>query len=332
MGLSAAEIEAHIAQWEQTLGRSYQNYRSKWPSRLFHHAPVENAVRILRAGQLLSRNDVRQLGVRDVASQEVVNSRADAHAFARLYFRPRTPTQFHIEGVRKPQECYRGEISAHAPILVMLVFSARSVLALRDCQFSTGNMQSHYVTSGSSAQDFAAINFSNVYHDGGTGGDHAITTARCAEVLAPSPLAIADHLQFILCRSQAERTFLLHLLGEDADRWADLIRVSDDMQVFQKEYCYVEEVSLSTRGVTFRLHPRRRDAPVRVQVEARELSTGHLVAQFGPAPLNAVPGDGKTKWITPSETALPPGNYGVKLWLEDHLAFEAELSLSPSPF
>jgi len=264
MGLTSPQIEAHIAHWEAELAASYRSYRDKWPSRLFHHAPLENAVAILQSRQLLSRRDTRALGFKDVAAQAVVNSNSAAHRYGRFYFRPRTPTQFHIEGIRKDSECWNGELSAHAPILYMFVFSARSILALQDTNFSTGNMQSPWTTHGSTFEDFQRLDFTKIYHEGGTAGDHSITTARCAEVLAPSPLPLDGHLQSVLCRSRAERQTLLHHLGDAADDWADLIRVSDDMQVFQREYCYVEEVSVANNGVVFRLHPRHHDAPILV--------------------------------------------------------------------
>jgi hypothetical protein len=296
MGLTAPQIDAHIAHWKAALRASYRSYRDKWPSRLFHHAPLENAVAILQSGQLLSRRDTRALGIRDVAAQAVVNSTSTAHRFCRLYFRPRTPTQFYIEGVRKNHECWNGELGAHAPILYMFVFSAQTVLALPDTNFSNGNMQSPYTTYGPTLEDFQQLDFTKIYHEGGIAGDHSIITARCAEVLAPSPLPLEGHLQFILCRSRAERQTLLHQLGDAADDWADLIRVSDDMQVFQREFCYVEEVSIATRGVVFRLHPRVAYAPILVQVEATRVSTGRVAASFGPAELNADPGQDFTHW------------------------------------
>lgn len=330
MGLTASKIDAHVSQWEKALRQSYRSYRDKWPSRLFHHAPLENAVSIIEKGELLSRNGVRDLDVKDVAAQEIVNSRHAAHKFSRLYFRPRTPTQFRIEGVRKDQECYNNELSAHAPILVMFVFSARAVLRLPDVQFSTGNMQSGYVSYGGSVEDFESIDFSKVYHEGGISGDYSIITARCAEVLAPSPLPLSGNIQFVLCRSQAERQTLLHSIGDLAPEWEDLIRVSDDIQVFQKEYCYVEEVSLSGRGVTFRLHPRMQPGKVLVRLKAQRISTSKVVAEFGPGDLDAIPGGGKTKWIV--ESALKPGDHRVRIWLEGHLAYDAILSLEPKPF
>jgi hypothetical protein len=332
MGLKLEEIDAHVARWEATLRASFRSYRDKWPSRLFHHAPLENAISIIQKGCLLSRNDAKGLGAKDIAAQDIVNSREAAHRYARLYFRPRTPTQFRIEGVRKDAECYNNEKTAHAPVLIMFAFSSRALLAMPDVQFSTGNMQSGSATYGPTSEDFQNIDFSKVYHEGGIDNDKSIITARCAEVLAPSPLPLAENLQFVLCRSQAERQTLLHAIGDMADQWADIVRVSDDIQVFQKEFCYVEEVALSTKGVTFRLHPRNNPGKVEVRVEAAELGTGTVVTRFGPGELDPVPGGGKSRWIAESEQPLKPGAYLVRLWLEGHLACETVQSVEPIPF
>jgi ssDNA thymidine ADP-ribosyltransferase, DarT len=116
MALSAVEAEAHIRKWEQNLDQKYYAHRKHWPSRLFHHAPLENAVQILVEGVLRSRSDPDIQLARDVAGAGVIDAREEAHKFVRFYFRPRTPTQFHIEGIRKTEEC---EFSFQAPVLVM---------------------------------------------------------------------------------------------------------------------------------------------------------------------------------------------------------------------
>jgi hypothetical protein len=61
----------------------------------------------------------------DIAGAVVIQNRDRAHQFARLYFRPRTPTQFHIEGIRKSGDYYMGY--THAPTLVMLIFDSFNV-------------------------------------------------------------------------------------------------------------------------------------------------------------------------------------------------------------
>jgi hypothetical protein len=147
------------------LTKPWYAYRANWPSRLFHHAPIENAVLLLKDGNLRSRKDDKNARASDVAAAAVLASREDAHDFARLYFRPLTPTQWHIEGIRKSTECSYGEAS-HAPILIMFVFSARSVLQSPGVKFSDRNMQISGVQPSDTEIYFSNIPFDKVFHVG----------------------------------------------------------------------------------------------------------------------------------------------------------------------
>jgi hypothetical protein len=210
VGLGQAFVEAHIARWEAKLQSPFYPHRHKWPSRLFHHSPLENAVKIILDGNLRSRDDPKNLREKDVAAETVIGYRQHAHRSVRLYFRPRTPTQYHIEGIRKLGECKFGD-NAHAPILIMFVLDARRVLTKSGIQFCDRNMQSGSAFPDDTLEYFENIPFEKVYHEGGTGGDATIIAHRCAEVLAHSPLPLAESLQWIYCRSNAERQTLLHL-------------------------------------------------------------------------------------------------------------------------
>lgn len=327
MSLSRERLENHIGQWEVALRAAAFSYRDRWPSRLFHHAPVENAVEILRSGQLLSRRDSERYRPLDVAGRDVINSRDDAHRFARLYFRPRTPTQFHIEGIRKPAEYYHGEVETHAPILIMLIFDARSVFGRDGIYFSNGNMQSPWTEFNDTDEFFDTIEFAKVYHDSAH-SDKTITWARCAEVLSEHPLALDGALQWVCCRSHAEKATLIHLLGDAAAAYHDKIIVSDDLRVFDKRFTYAEEVGVQPDGVTFRLSPRRCGGDILVQVDV-ELESGELRRAFGPGVLAATPIDAK-RWI--ARTPIPAGNHKVLVRLEDCRAFEAVLRLDEEPF
>jgi hypothetical protein len=192
MALSAVFVEDHIVKWEAELTKPWYPYRTKWPSRLFHHAPIENAVALLKDGNLRSRGDFGNSLPKDVAAASVISVRDHAHNFARLYFRPRTPTQWHIEGIRKAGECSYGDAS-HAPILVMFVFDARQVLSSVGVKFCDRNMQLGSADPNDSEVYFSTIPFEKVFHEGGTGGDRSITEHRCAEVLAESPPAAFEN-------------------------------------------------------------------------------------------------------------------------------------------
>jgi hypothetical protein len=321
MALTHDEADAHVRAWEETLAGSSYPHRRHWPSRLFHHSPLENAVRILLEGVIRSRRDPGNALPRNIAGRGVIDIRDDAHNFVRFYFRPKTPTQFHIEGIRKPEECE--EFGFQAPILIMLIFGAREILTKEGTMFSAENMQRRNTVPGENFEFFSSIPFDKVYHEGFQNWDHAVTAHRCAEVLARSPIELHPYLQWIYCRSEAERQTLIYKLGPAAEMWRQRIRVSDDIRVFNRMFTYVENVQLSAEGVIFELHPRHDGRNLSIKVEVKN-QRNELVSSLVNNDFAAYPPGGK-RWRVAG--ALEPGIYEVTIWLEDEEAFQAKLVL-----
>lgn len=126
----------------------------------------------------------------------------------------------------------------------MMVFNARNVLAIPTTKFCDRNMQLGNAEPDDSEEYFSKIPFDKVFHEGGTGGDRTIIEHRCAEVLATSPMPLAGNLQWIYCRTDAERDTLLHLLGNRKSEWASRIVISDDLLVFERKYVFVDSVTM----------------------------------------------------------------------------------------
>lgn len=328
MALSANFVDAHISRWEAYLRRQHRAYREKWPSRLFHHAPIENAVKILQDGNLRSRLDPQSKRTRDVAAAGVIDNRADAHQYARLYFRPKTPTQYHIEGIRKTNECSYGE-ATHAPVLIMFVFDAKAVLSREGIMFCDQNMQKDEASPGDTEEYFSSIPFEKVYHEGGIGGDYSIISHRCAEVLAPSPLPLEEALQWIYCRSIAEKETLLEMLGADAEIWSKKIIISNDVLVFERKFVFVDEVTLSPERILFRFNSRADRAPVDVQVSVKDAKGTQLI-KFRNSAMNPSPDPPATRWRL--DCKFPNGTYWVEIRLEGHLAYRAHVTLGDDLF
>lgn len=77
--------------------------RRWWPDFLFRVDNIEATANILNTGKLLSRAAAQTSGlmITDSASPDVIARTSDHwKQYARLYFRPRTPTQFSNEGFR----------------------------------------------------------------------------------------------------------------------------------------------------------------------------------------------------------------------------------------
>lgn len=325
MALSGPYVTEHIARWKHELASPHYPHRHIWPECLFHHAPFENAVSILSTGLLRSRNDPENPRPRDIAAREVNQARDHAHDRVRLYFRPKTPTQFHIEGIRKPGECKFGE-EAHAPILVMLVLDAHLILTQPNIRFCDRNMQKGNAVAGDDEAYFAAIPFAKVFHEGPT-SDDTIFQHRCAEVLPSSPLELAQCLRAVYFRSEPERDTVLHALGPNRQRWLQRCFVSDALKVFEKKFSFVQEIGLTREGVVFTLNPRsdRQNVEVRISISDE---AGRSVAQFYSASLAAAPPQGR--WIY--NHAFPDGIYLVRVEIDGQLAYQAPISLTDSLF
>lgn len=327
MALSEDFVDQHIAHWCEKLGSSYHSYRKHWPAWLFHHAPLETALAIITDGHLRSRNDPQRQRLRDVAAGGVIDNRQEAHGRVRLYFRPRNPTQFHVEGIRKDADCQYGP-NVHAPILVMFVLDAKRVLTRHDVAFSDRNMQRQNARSGSDESFFKSIPFASVFHEGGIGGDYSIIEHRCAEVLPISPLPLQDVLSGIWFRSEPERDTFLHKLGPAARQWRDICSVSDELKVFDKRFTFVADISLSTEGVTFRLNHRHDFEAVSVCIQVVD-SRNKVCIDFKNN-AHATFNNSQGRWIYKAK--LEPGTYLVKVQLENHEAYEATIRLDDSLF
>jgi hypothetical protein len=323
MGITQRRAERHIREWEAKFAADgFRPHRVRWPSRLFHHSVIENAAIILSQGRLLSRIDSTAHRKIDIAGTSVIQNRGRAHQFGRLYFRPRTPTQWSVEGIRKPEAYWNGDRNAHAPTLAMFVFDARKILVQEGVRFSNGNMQSGDAQDGDHDEFFDAIDFAKVYHEGWHDHDSSITFSRCAEVLVPSPMAIVPCLTAIVCRSVAERLFLLDEMGTSAARrWSKFIHVSDDLNVFEKKYIFVDTVSIQNIGVQFKLHPA--GPPAHVCVEIWD-DGGRLITSVERKDTPPVAPKGGN-WLVRAK--LSDGCYRVRITIERCRAFDAELLL-----
>ena len=328
MGISLAKAQGHIVKWCESLSTpSAHNYRRKWPKYLFHHASLTNATGILQEGALLSRADAAALDHDDVAPSEVISRRSDAHKFARLYFRPKTPTQYRVEGIRKAEECYEGT-SNHVPVLYMFLFLAESVLTLNDTQFSNGNMQSPQSKFDGSDDFFDSIQFEKVFHEGSftQSEREAIVKARCAEVLTKSPLYLSEHLKFILCRSEAERHTLLNSYPNADTTLRAKIRTVTEVGIFQSEYTYVKGVDLLSENCSIQFAPRRDGKLIECELFVKD-ADGKIIRHLPPKSI-----DPAMRLRVNLGKPLSTGTFLVEIHLEGHLAYKNSHLLDDLPF
>jgi hypothetical protein len=261
---------------------------------------------------------------RDIADKQIITSQIQAHSYARLYFRPKSPTQYHVEGIRKPSECYRNDPDTHAPILVIMVFGAEEILTTPAVCFSDGNMQSNSTNQYSTDGEFQNLPFDKIYHVGPVDPESDVIRCRCAEVLVPNRLMLDGRLQAVLCRSPAERATLLHMLGDAAGKWSRIIRVYTEPGIFENRYAYVDSVAVSGEGVNFKTHARYDAQPVRVDVAISPANGSWKRSGF----LDAARAGSTVIW----NTRLEPGSYLVEIEVDRCLAYRAVSLVEELPF
>ena len=255
--------------------------RKWWADYLFHFTDIKNAVSILNHGQLLSRElaIAKHLLIEDSASAQIVGqteSRLTGHA--RFYFRPLTPTAYRNEGIRPRETLYQG---AHCPVPIYFLFDLRSIACLEDSKFSNGSLARHDHRIFHTAEDFCHLPFEDIYHNSPWGHEEAnrqneIKNRRHAEVIVPERISLS-YLKYIVCRSQAEYETLFNLLSSSIwKNWKNRVAVSKNQRLFNNEWLYVKDVTLTLQSVTIRFnspHNPRYCGPFKVRVDISDNTT-----------------------------------------------------------
>lgn len=274
----AADFRQHLENLKQEKWLGTE--RQWWPDFLFHHTNILNVVGILTLGELISRKEALSRGISfsDSASQEVLsgtNERWKDHV--RFYFRPKTPTLYHVEGIRpKFRQSFAG---AHCPVPIYLLFDSKALLCAQGTKFSTGSLASSGTEVFSSAREFKNLPFNHIYHTGrlNEAEKRAIIYHRHAEVIVPQKITLS-HLKRIWCRSQAEYETLHYLLPPHIwQKWRDRITARDDYSLFNREWVYVNEFTMTPDMITLRFNPPRFEedtGPFKIYGMIREVETG----------------------------------------------------------
>jgi len=314
------KIKDHIEQWTGSLsGHSW------WPRYVYFFTDLRNVVSILEKGCLLSRDRAESWEFIEVngASQEIIGqTREECLKFVRLYFRPRTPTQYRCEGIRPRNERWQ---DAHCPVPVFFLFDAYEVMSQRDAQYSDGNMASPHAMYGPEEKDFDRIPFNKVFHYGryDTRVEGEIKFHRHAELLIPEMLPLKENLKLIACRSHAERQSLIYRLPRPLQKQCrNLIRTGDS-SMYERQWAYVNTVETDHQEITFHFNPNSQHAG---QFEA-------MVFLRFPS--------GKERQVKETIGAKSPftikieedaEEVEVEFWLDDALAYHNKLLLSDVPF
>lgn len=204
---------------------------SEWKGSIYHFSHIDNAVEIIKNRKIQSRN---KANIKGDAAGNVVHRRGDAHNYARFYFRPQTPTQFYNEFLGKNTtdgyETHGNWISWYdkarglgfpkCPIPIFFRFSIKEVLFRyeKKCCVSNGNMQADSTQFNSIEKMLDKFNFDYLYSNMSYDKEHNRKYMNYSqqEFLIKDELSFNDLFDFeIICPSEADRTLLKNLLGNE---------------------------------------------------------------------------------------------------------------------
>ena len=204
---------------------------SEWKGSIYHFSHIDNAVEIIKNRKIQSRN---KANIKGDAAGNVVHRRGDAHNYARFYFRPQTPTQFYNEFLGKNTtdgyETHGNWISWYdkarglgfpkCPIPIFFRFSIKEVLFKyeKKCCVSNGNMQADSTQFNSIEKMLDKFNFDYLYSNMSYDKEHNRKYMNYSqqEFLVKDELSFNDLFEYeIICPSEADRTLLKNLLGNE---------------------------------------------------------------------------------------------------------------------
>jgi hypothetical protein len=287
-----AEASRIIQFVDELAASAWLGRRAAWPNHLYHYSDVHNVAGMLESGAILSRGQCGARGVEfvDIASQLIVPNTDWTHRYARLYFRPLTPTQFHQEGIRPPS---RRRFKANCPVPVFLLFDSRSLLASEGCSYSNGNLASPGCLTSDSADFLESLPFKDIYHEGAIPPGprkSEIIYHRCAEVLFQDQLEL-DALTAVVCRTGAERETLLDKLRGNGAGYRPLVRLEQPGErLFNRLWTYVESVVLDGDKVLIKLKTGSGEYTFHAHVRAKGWRQSYTWndGQEGPLPAGGV--------------------------------------------
>ncbi|MGB8686346.1 MAG: DUF4433 domain-containing protein [Microcoleus sp.] len=199
---------------EMLLARLECQY-SYWKGYIYHFTHVENAVSILQSEQLQSRNRCNKF-VDSAGASLIHRTSNDVKNLARFYLRPKTPTQWHNEGLGKRN----GQIYALCPVPIFFRLNLKRVLDTHGskCGVSNGNLAasgSHY---GNSMKFLEHFDFDNVYCTIQAGKETFLRASQ-QEFVVHDYLDIAklslDDIT-IICRNEQDKKTLMCLIGPNS--------------------------------------------------------------------------------------------------------------------
>lgn len=204
---------------------------SWWPICFYHFTDIHNALGILEKNWIYGRNKAKEahLMQSDNASKSVIDVTSDyVKEYARLYFRPLTPTQYHNEGF-KPQHIREPGINASCPVPIFFCLDAEKILNLEGIEFvECGLAGSYHGRLQHGVEAFSKLNFNKIYHNGPFEKGCDITQYRHSEIVRAGGIPIKGITRKIFCRTLPEKqTFLYMVKNRMPGRYNEISKITE---------------------------------------------------------------------------------------------------------
>ncbi|ASG78792.1 hypothetical protein CEW82_02555 [Lactiplantibacillus pentosus] len=313
--------------------------RKYWPHFAYHFTDIDNAIDILNRGMLVSRERAEKYDAmkNDNASDSVINHTSiDVKRMVRLYFRPRTPTQYYNEGFQTALKRDNSKFQANCPVPTFFLFDLSGVLELPKTQFSDKSLATHDALLMKTPEEFNQLPFDEIYHDSGMVGldskqKNEITQHKHAEIVVPDSLDLRL-LKLIYVRSMAEKTTLLDKLHMNRNFIYDpLVQLGDESTFYMdRNFIYsvdVNETSLIIQSKVKDPYPKEWGDSTSYAVNPdNQACYLNVVIKI------SVPDGRVFSWPNGNKKALlhekmsfrwrvPLPEYQVEIWIDDHIAY-----------
>lgn len=195
--------------------------------------------------------------INDNSSLDVIQNTSDwKKDFVRLYHRPKTPTQYHNEGLRSTSNL--SHLKAHCPFPVFFLFNSEAILSKNDTIFTGKSLALREdIDYYSTPEEYEQLPFDKIFHEGSFLPDQKddIIQHRHAEILIPKELIIDDYLEFILVRSLNEKNTLLNQLSHvSREKYQSLIRIDRQSNFFFGYWTYIDELLLRSDYLSIKVN------------------------------------------------------------------------------
>ena len=313
-----------------------------FPRFAYHFTDILNAVSILEMGEVVTRKFAKahQIMGNDNASREVINGTPDdVSNFVRLYFHPKTPTQFYNEGfqVKASQQRYE----ANCPVPVFFLFDLPKLLNQPGVQFTARSLAGHtMVPRYKTPEEFRSLPFDKIFHDRPILPPESrddIVPFRQAEIIVPESLNLKN-LRHILVRSIAEKETLVNLLHDKkVYNFDDLIKVRGELYFFMDRN-FIDDVELTKSRVIIKSNVNNSFPAVwgkaNDNVRAKFALNSAASENFLQVTVERIESNGQVmKWPAEGRQALlineirlgikeTTGRYTLRIYIDGHIAYE----------